>query len=159
MENKKMNLLLFSGDYDKALASLIIANAAREMEIEVTIFCAFWGLLLLRDPGKASQEDKSLYEQAFSSLTPREAEELPLSKMNLGGIGKKMLLEMMKEEKAPKLSDLLSGARKKEVSFYACQLSVEIMGFKKEELFPEVQIMDVKEYLKNALESDLQLFI
>ena len=53
MENKKMNLLLFSGDYDKALASLIIANAAREMEIEVTIFCALWGLLLFRDPEKA----------------------------------------------------------------------------------------------------------
>jgi peroxiredoxin family protein len=95
LENKKINLLIFSGDYDKALAALIIANGAREMGVGVTLFFAFWGLLLLRDPDKMTLEDKSLYEQMFSAVTPRGPEQLPLSKMNMSGIGKKMLLEMM----------------------------------------------------------------
>ena len=77
MENKKMNLLLFSGDYDKALASLIIANAAGNGD-RGTIFCAFWGLLLLRDPGKHPRKIKASMSKP-SPLT-REAEELPLSK-------------------------------------------------------------------------------
>ncbi|MDD3024538.1 MAG: DsrE/DsrF/DrsH-like family protein, partial [Syntrophomonadaceae bacterium] len=122
MENKHINLLMFSGEYDKALAALIIANAAREMEISVTMFFAFWGLMLLRDPEKMTLEDKSSYEKLFSTLTPRGAEQLPLSKMNMVGIGKAMLLEMMEADKTPRLKDFLDGARKKGVNFHACNL-------------------------------------
>ncbi|MDD3268561.1 MAG: DsrE/DsrF/DrsH-like family protein [Syntrophomonadaceae bacterium] len=159
MENRHINLLMFSGDYDKALAALIIANAAREMEIGVTMFFAFWGLMLLRDPDKMSLEDKSAYEKLFATLTPKGAEQLPLSKMNMGGIGKAMLQDMMKADKTPGLKDFLDGARKKGVNFYVCQLSLEIMGFKSEELIPEAKVVDVKEYLKDALDSNMQLFI
>ncbi|MPM59849.1 hypothetical protein SDC9_106695 [bioreactor metagenome] len=38
-------------------------------------------------------------------------------------------------------------------------MSVEVMGFKEEELIPELEIVDAKEYLKDALNSDMQLFI
>lgn len=33
------------------------------------------------------------------------------------------------------------------------------MGIKKEELLPEVQIMTAEDYLKDALEADIKLFI
>lgn len=159
MEDKHINLLMFSADYDKAMAALIIANGAREMNISVTIFFAFWGLLILRDPDKMTLDEKTTYEKMFTTITPKYAENLPLSKMNMAGIGKKMLLEMMDDEDAPKLIDFLNGARKKGVEFKACQLSLEIMGFKKEELWPEVEVIDVKAYLGDALNADMQLFI
>jgi peroxiredoxin family protein len=157
--NKKINLLLFSGEYDKALAALIIANSAKEIGVDVTIFFAFWGLLLVRDPEKMTLEDKTTYEKMFTMMTPKGAEDLPLSKMNMSGIGKKMLLEMMDDGNAPHLIHFLNGARKKGVKFYGCKLSLEIMGFKKEELIPELEVIEAKEYLKDALESDMQLFI
>lgn len=159
LEDKHINLLVFSGDYDKALAALIIANGARDMGVNVTIFFAFWGLLLLRDPEKMSQEDKSSFEKMFSSLTPRGPAQLPLSKMNFGGIGKSMLLEMMDDKQTPELGAFLAGARKKGVRFCACKLSLEIMGFKTEELISDVEVIDVQEYLKDALQADMQLFI
>ena len=99
--SKKMNILMFSGDYDKALAALILANTAREMKVEVTMFFAFWGLLLLRDPEKVTSEGKSTYEKMFGAMTPKGPEELPLSKMNFSGLGKLMLLDMMKDDNAP----------------------------------------------------------
>ncbi|WMJ80722.1 DsrE/DsrF/DrsH-like family protein [Clostridium sp. MB40-C1] len=157
--NKKVNIVMFSGEYDKALAALIMANSAKELGAEVTMFFAFWGLFLLRDPNKLSSEDKTVYEQMFSKITPKGPEELPLSKMNFIGLGKEMLLEMMKNDEAPLLIDFLNGARKKGVKFYGCKLSIDIMGFKKEELIPELQIVDAKEYLKDAIKSDMQLFI
>jgi len=157
--NRRMNLLMFSGDYDKAMAGLILANSAKEIDVDVTMFFAFWGLLLLRDPDKLNDEDKTIYEKLFSNLTPKDPEDLPLSKMNFSGLGKKMLLEMMEDDDAPRLSDFLKGARKKQIKFYACKLSVEIMGFKEEEFIPEVEIVDAKTYLKDALDSDIQLFI
>ncbi|HBW36361.1 MAG TPA: sulfide reductase [Desulfosporosinus sp.] len=157
--NKKMNLLMFSGDYDKALAALILANTARELEVDVTMFFAFWGLFILRDPEKVTLEDKTVYEKMFGMVTPKGPEDLPLSKMNMVGIGKQMLLEMMEDDKTPSLTDFLNGARKKGVKFYGCKLSVEVMGFKAEELLPEVEVITAKEYLRDALDSDMQLFI
>lgn len=154
-----MNILMFSGEYDKALAALVLANSARELEVDVTMFFAFWGLFLVRDPDKGTSEDKSLYEKMFGMVTPKGPEELPLSKMNMAGLGKHMLLEMMEEDKTPSLTDFLNGAKKKGVKFYGCKLSVDVMGFKEDELLPEVEIITAKEYLSDALASDLQLFI
>lgn len=155
----KMNLLMFSGEYDKAMAGLILANAARELEVEVTMFFSFWGLWLVRDPEKISMEDKTLYEKMFSTFSPKGAEDLPLSKMNFNGIGKKLLVDMMDDHHAPHVIHFLKGARKKHVKFYGCKLSLEIMGFKQEELIPELEIVDAKTYLKSALQSNMQLFI
>ena len=156
---KRMNLLVFSGEYDKAMAALILANSARELGAEVTLFFAFWGLFLVRDPEKLTDEDKTLYEKMMGRMTPKGPDELPLSRMNYAGLGKKLLLEMMEDDDAPPLSAFLKGARKKDIKFYACKLSVEIMGFKPEEFIPELQIVEAKTYLKDALEADMQLFI
>lgn len=156
---QRMNLLIFSGEYDKALAALILANTGREMGMDVTLFFAFWGLMLVRDPNKLTLKDKTLFEQMFGLVTPQGAEDLPLSKMNLAGLGKQMLLEMMEEDKTPTLTDFLNGARKKGVKFYGCKLSVNVMGFKEEELLPEVKVITAKEYLQDAIESQIQLFI
>ncbi|SHI17015.1 DsrE/DsrF/DrsH-like family protein [Sporanaerobacter acetigenes] len=156
---KKMNILMFSGEYDKALAALILANTAKEMNMDVTMFFAFWGLCLVRDPNKMTDEDKTSYEKMFANFTPRGIEYLPLSKMNMGGIGKKMLKSMMNENDTPSLDKFLQGAINKGVNMYGCKLSVEVMGFSKEELLPEVKIITAEEYLKDAIESDMQLFI
>lgn len=156
---KKMNLLMFSGEYDKAMAGLILANTAREIDVEVTMFFAFWGLFLVRDPEKMTLEDKTIYEKLMDVITPKGPHQLPLSRMNFGGLGRMMLEEMMEDQGAPQLVHFLKGARKKNIKFYACKLSVEIMGFKPEEFLPEVEIIDAAAYLKDALESDMQLFI
>ncbi len=150
---------MFSGEYDKAMAALIIANSAKEMDVDVTMFFSFWGLCLLREPEKVTMDNKTMYEKMFSAMTPKGAEQLPLSKMNFSGIGKEMMLDMMNDNEAPRLIDFLNGARKKGVRFYGCKLSMEIMGFTEEELIPELEVIDAKTYLKDALESDMQLFI
>lgn len=158
-EKRHLNILLFSGDYDKCLAAFILANGAMEMGMTTTIFHAFWGLFAVRDMDKISTEDKNMYERMFSSVTPANAEKLPLSKMNLAGIGKSMLITMMDENHTPHLQDFLQGARKKGVRFCACKLSMEIMGFKAEELLEGIEVIDVQAYLKDAVNADMQLFI
>ncbi|MBW9146273.1 DsrE/DsrF/DrsH-like family protein [Clostridium sp. CM028] len=157
--NKKLSLIMFSGEYDKALAGLILANSAKELGMEVSMFFAFWGLLLLRNPNINTSEGKSSLEKLMGAMTPKGPDELPLSTMNFSGFGKKMLEAMMKEDGTPTLSKFLEGAVKKGVKFYGCKLSMEVMGLKKEELIPELEVIEAKDYLKDALESDIQLFI
>jgi peroxiredoxin family protein len=113
----------------------------------------------MRDPERMDSEGKSAYEKMFGAVTPKGPEDLSLSRMNMMGIGKSMMLDMMKEDNAPSLKDLLDGARKNKVKFYGCKLSVEVMGFKQEELLPELEIVDVKAYIQDAVNSDMQLFI
>lgn len=158
-KQRHLNILLFSGDYDKCLAAMILANGAMETGMTATIFCAFWGLLAVRDADKMSVHDKNIQEKMFASITPASAEMLPLSKLNLAGIGKTMLLDMMDENHTPHLRDFLMGARKKGVRFCACKLSLEIMGFKAEELLDGIEVIDVHAYLDDAANSAVQLFI
>ena len=158
--DKKLSLILFSGEYDKALAALILANSAREMNMTVNIFFAFWGLSLIRDPEKiSSDEEKSSFEKMFGLVAPQGPEEMPLSRMNMAGLGKAMLKEMMEDNDSPDLNDFLRGAQKKGVNFYACKLSLEVMGFNLEELLPEVKVLTAKEYLADALDANIELFI
>ncbi|NLI90705.1 MAG: sulfide reductase [Peptococcaceae bacterium] len=158
-QQKKLSLILFSGEYDKALAALILANSARELNMTVNIFFAFWGLCLIRDPERMSLEDKTAFEKMFGLVAPNGPEDLPLSKMNMAGIGKAMLKEMMDDHDTPNLSAFLKGAQKKGVNFFACKLSVDVMGFKLEEFLPGVAVLTAKEYLQDALEAEIQLFI
>ncbi len=157
--DKKMSILMFSGEYDKALAALILANTAREMNIEVTIFFAFWGLMLIRDPNSMSEEDKTLSEKMFANMTPKGIEDLPLSKMNFAGIGKKMLLGMMEDSDTPNIGAFMKGALSKGVNMHACKLSCEVMGFSEDEFLKEVKIVTAEDYLIDALDSNIQLFI
>ncbi len=157
--DKKLSLLMFSGDFDKALAALVLANTAREMDMEVNMFFAFWGLMLVRDPDKLSDEDKTLWEKMFANMTPRGIEDLPLSKMNFAGIGKKMLVEMMDDSDTPPIDAFMKGALNKGVVMKACKLSCQVMGFSGDELLEEVEIVTAEDYLNDALKSDIQLFI
>ncbi len=157
--NNKMNLLMFSSDYDKALAGFILANSAKDIGIDVTMFFAFWGLFLMRQPEKTVENDKSFYEKIFSSVTPDDPESLPLSKMNMGGFGKQMLINMMKDKNAPRLIDLIQEARDNKITFFGCKLSMDIMGLKEEELIPELQVITAQDYLRDAINSNIQLFI
>jgi len=157
--DNKINLLMFSSDYDKALAAFILANTARDIQVDVTMFFTFWGLLLVRQPRKEVADDKTFYETIFETMTPNNPETLPLSKMNMGGLGKEMLLKMMENNKAPRLTDLIQEARQNGVKFYGCKLSMDIMGFKKEELIPELEVIEAADYLRDAMNSKMQLFI
>lgn len=157
--NKKMSFLIFSGEYDKALAALILANTALEMNVDVSMFFAFWGLTLIRDPDVVTDEEKTAYERMFSSMTPKGIENLPLSKMNFAGLGKKMLQDMMEDNDTPPIQAFLKGAIKKGAKLGACKLSCEIMGFGEEEFLAEVKIITAEDYIKDALESEIQLFI
>jgi peroxiredoxin family protein len=102
---KKMSLIMFSGEYDKAMAALILANTAREMDVEGTVFCTFWGLFMLREPEKMTIDDKTTFEKMFDLLTPKQVEDLPLSKMNAAGLGKKLMAHMMVDDDAPPLNN------------------------------------------------------
>ncbi|MGL4773149.1 MAG: DsrE/DsrF/DrsH-like family protein [Clostridium sp.] len=151
-------LVVFSGDLDKAIASFIIANGAASMGKKVTMFFTFWGLNILRKADKV-KADKNIIEKAFGLMMPRGSEKLGLSKMNMAGIGPKMIRGVMKNKNVNSLEELIESAKKNGVELVACTMSMDVMGIKKEELIDGVNFGGVGYYLGEAEESNVNLFI
>jgi len=151
-------MVIFSGDLDKAIASFIIANGAAAMGRKVTMFFTFWGLNILRKNEKVNVK-KSFLESMFGWLMPRGTEKLGLSKMNMGGIGAKMIRYIMNKKNVSTLDDLILQAKAQGVNIFACSMSMDIMGIKEEELIDGVEIGGVATYLGAAETADTNLFI
>jgi NADPH-dependent 2,4-dienoyl-CoA reductase/sulfur reductase-like enzyme/peroxiredoxin family protein/rhodanese-related sulfurtransferase/TusA-related sulfurtransferase len=152
-------IIVFSGNLDKVIASFIIANGALSMGRKVTLFFTFWGLNALRKPSKVKGLRKNIIEKAFGWMMPRGSVKLPLSNMNMGGMGGKMIRGIMKHHNVPALEDMMALAIKGGVNIVACQMSMDLMGIRKEELIDGVQIGGVAAYLEASEHSDNNLFI
>ncbi|WP_252232593.1 CoA-disulfide reductase [Clostridium sp. ZBS15] len=151
-------LVVFSGDFDKAIASFIIATGAASMGKEVTMFFTFWGLNILKSKNKP-KVNKNTMEKMFDIMLPGHPEKLPLSKMNMMGMGPAMIKQIMKKHNVDDLESLITNAINMGVKVVACAMSMDLMGIKKEEFIDGVEIGGVASYLGATEDSGLNLFI
>ncbi len=148
-------MVVFSGDFDKAIASMIIASGAASFGKSVTIFFTFWGLSIL----KKNNIQKKGMAKLFDMMLPSSADKLPLSKMNMGGAGQKMIKTIMKDKNVDALPDMIQQAHELGVKFVACTMSMDLMGIEKEELFDFVEYGGVATFIGDSENTNMQLFI
>ena len=157
-EKNGATLVVFSGDLDKAIASFIIATGAASMGKQVTMFFTFWGLSILKKEEKVNVQ-KDTVEKMFDMMLPSHAGKLPLSQMNMGGMGPKMIKQIMKKNNVDDLQTLIKNAIDMGVKVVACSMSMDLMGIKKEEFIDGVELGGVASYLGATDNSNLNLFI
>ena len=134
-----MTIGMHSGDLDKAMAAFILAAGAAAKGMNVTMFFTFWGLGVMKKGGA----DKS-----------------KLSKMNMGGLGTKMMKGVMKKNNVAELTELITDCKELGVRYVACEMTMELMNVPKESLIPEVtEVGGVGTYLDAASEGNVNLFI
>ncbi len=158
LAKKGKTFILFSDDLDKALATFILANGAAATGEKVSIFFTFWGLnAIKRKPQQAIKKD--FFAKMFGFMLPKTSKQLALSKMNMGGLGAKMMRHIMKKKGVDSLEKLREQALNNGVEFIACQMSMDVMGISKEELLEDVHIGGVASYMNRAEQSNINLFI
>ena len=150
-------IVVFSNDLDKVLASFIIANGAKASGKDVTMFFTFWGLNVLRKSNVNVK--KGLIDTMFGMMMPKGADKLTLSKMHMGGIGSAMMKWVMKNKNISTLSELIKQAQENGIKFIACNMSMDVMGIKEEELIDGVEIGGVAKYIAESSHSNSNLFI
>ncbi|HNW33441.1 MAG TPA: FAD-dependent oxidoreductase [Candidatus Ozemobacteraceae bacterium] len=155
---KKLTMVVFSGDLDRAYATFIIANGAAAMGLEVTLFFTFWGLNILRRKD-APAVGKSTIESMFGMMMPQGAEALGLSKMHFAGLGTAMMKHVMDQKKVAPLPELIATAKTAGVKLIACSMSMDVMGLKKSEFIDGVTEGGVAAYLDSAADSTINLFV
>jgi len=155
---KKQSMVVFSGDLDKALAAFVIANGARAMGLEVTMFFTFWGLNILRKSQPPSVA-KGMLDRMFGIMMPRGVEALKLSQLNMLGLGTAMMKHVMRSKNVESLASLVQQARASGVRLVACTMSMDVMGLKREELLDGLELGGVGTFIGEASESRATLFI
>ncbi|MBN1144402.1 MAG: FAD-dependent oxidoreductase [Bacteroidales bacterium] len=151
-------LICFSDDLDKALATFVIANGAVASGKKVTIFFTFWGLNVIKRQQKPAVQ-KDLFGKMFGMMMPQSSRKLGLSKMNMAGMGSKMMRMVMKDKNVDTLENMIQDALQSGVEMVACQMSMDVMGVKAEELMDGVQIGGVATYLERTESAGLNLFV
>lgn len=151
-------LILFSDDLDKTLATFVLANGAAATGKKVSIFFTFWGLNAIKKVRKPKVK-KDIFGRMFGWMLPADSTRLALSKMNMLGIGSKMMRYLMRKKGVDSLETLRQQAIDQGVEFIACQMSMDVMGIKREELLDNVTVGGVASYMERAEQANVNLFI
>ena len=156
----KLTMIIFSGSLDKQLAAMIIATGAAAMGQKVVLFFTFWGTAALRDP-KKKVGGKNLISRMFGMMLPKGRNKLTLSQMHMAGMGTAMLKGLMKKKNVASLDQLYEVAGQLGVEIKICEMSMDLMGFKREEMidYPNIEVCGVATMLAHAKESSMQFFI
>lgn len=156
---KKMTIVMFSGELDRALAGFMLATTAASMGIEVTMFFTFWGLNIVKpDRGKAS--GKGL-RKMLNIMNRGGTSRLKLSKFHMAGMGTAMIKGLMKDINMPALDEMISMAKEMGVKFVACTTSCGLMGIATGDLREDLvdSYVGAAAYLGEAADAEINLFI
>jgi peroxiredoxin family protein len=140
MEDKKATIILHSGELDKIMSALIVGNGFLSMGIPVTTFFTFWGL---------------------EALKPGGLKRASLSRMNMLGLGKAMILRRMRRHRVASLEELLQSYKRLGGRIIACTMTMELMGVKESDLREDVidEYGTVGRYCYESKDASITLFI
>ena len=154
-----VTIVLFSGDMDKAMAAFVIATAAASMGMPVSIFFTFWGLNVIKKKGGLIKGQHWM-QKMLNIVNYGHARKLALSRLNMLGMGPVMMKEMMSKKRVPSMDEFIKTAAALGVKFYPCEMSMTVMGLKKEDFIDECgEVIGAVSYLSIAKESNINLFI
>lgn len=153
---EKASIIVMSGDMDKVMGAFIIATGAAAFDMQVSMFFTFWGLKAIQ---KGNLTGKGVMGKMLGVMNRGGIDRLGPSKLNMGGMGRWMFKKMMKKHKVTPLPELLQKARELGVKLTACEMSMNVMEIRKEDLIDGVQIGGVASFIADASESKFSLFI
>jgi peroxiredoxin family protein len=154
---EKMTIILFSGELDKAIAAFTLATTAAAGNMEVVIFFTFWGLNILKKERVTLSATQKLMQKLFNLMSTSS---LPISRLNMLGMGAWMMKKLMRKTNAASLQDLMKLAKELGVKYIACTTSCSVLGLTAESLTGEVdEFAGAATYLSEAKEAKINLFI
>jgi peroxiredoxin family protein len=156
---RKATIVVFAGSMDKVMAAFIIATTCAAMGLQTTMFFTFWGLSALKKGNASADCKRNWMQKMLAMMLPKKAASLPLSQLNMAGMGAGMLKQIMAQKKMASLPELIEAARDLEVRMIACQMSMDAMGICKDELMDDVEVGGAATYVGEAKDGQINLFI
>lgn len=156
MENfkaTKLAIIAGHGTLDAAYPPLILATSAVAMDMEAAIFFTFYGLEILKKGKIDKLQVAPIANPAMPMPVPNIIGMLP----GMTAMATWMMNDMMKKANVAKLSELLDMAIELDVRLIACQMTMDVMGIKKEDLIEAAEVGGAATFLEYASENAIAL--
>jgi peroxiredoxin family protein len=160
--NKKnqITIVAWDGHLDRIWPTLILSTTAAASGMDVNVFFTFWGLFPLVKPERARRTGKDWMTKALGQMNPGSTQKAKLSRLNFAGMGPWMLGKVAEDYKTPHPTELLELARDMGVRLIPCQMTMDLMGVKREDLMDGLEEpIGAATALLEMKESAIQLFI
>lgn len=132
-DKRRVAIIASHGGLDEAYPSLILANAARQSDIEAVMFFTFWGLDIITEK-KVDHLHVNLAGNASSGM-PTMVAGLP----GMESLAAKMMKKQMEELELPSVREMLQILDESGAELYACELAMKMFKRTKEDLVPQVK--------------------
>ncbi len=157
-EAKRLAIIAGHGTLDAAYPPLILSTAAAAMDLEAAIFFTFYGLEILKK-GKA---DKLQVSPIANPAMPQPVPGISVPNIlgmlpGMTAVATAMMNSWMKKANVAKVSELLELAKESGVRLIACQMTMDVMGIKKEDLIDGVEIGGAATFLQFASQDAIAL--
>jgi peroxiredoxin family protein len=129
---KQLVIINWSGDFDRVLPTLILADAAAAMGYKTKVFTTFWGLLpFVKDQKRIIGEN---WMQKMLAFMQRPGiSHLKTTKLNMFGMGPWMFGRLMKKYNVASAKEMLEVALALDVEFMPCQMTMDMFGLKRDD--------------------------
>lgn len=151
--SNKLAIIAVHGTLDLAYPPLILATAAIALDMEAAIFFTFYGLEII----KKGNADKLMVAPLANPAMPMPVPNIIGMLPGMTAMATGMMNGWMKKANVAKLSDLLEMAVEGGVKLMACQMSMDVMGIKKEELIDGIEIVGAATFLNYASQNAIAL--
>jgi peroxiredoxin family protein len=156
---KKMTIIAWSGDLDRVWPTLILATTSAASGMDVAVFFTFWGLRILQKNNKRVT-GRNWKQRALSLMNRGGTDHLPLSKLNMAGMGPMMMRQLAREYKVAEPTELLQMAQELGVKLWPCQMTMDLMGLKREDFVEGLpDTVGAATAIQRMSESEVNLFI
>jgi len=152
---KRMAIIASKGTLDMAYPPLILATTAAAMDIECSVFFTFYGLDIINKRKNKNLKVPPLANPAMPVPVPNIIGALP----GMTAMATKMMKSWMAKVNVPSITDLLDIARETGVKLIGCQMTMDVMGIKKEDLIDGIEVCGAAGFLEYASEADITLFV
>lgn len=157
MANKKMTIIASKGTLDMAYPPLILATTAAAMDVDVTIFFTFYGLEIVKKNNTEKLKVSPLANPAMPMPVPIPA--LVASMPGMETMATAMMKSMFKKHNVATVGQLLDLAKESGVKLIACQMTMDVMGYKQSDIIDGVEFGGAATWMGVAAEADINLFV
>jgi peroxiredoxin family protein len=150
---KRLAIIATHGTLDMAYPPFILSTAAVAMDMEAAIFFTFFGLEIL----KKGRIDKLKVSPVANPAMPMKIPNIIAMLPGMTPLATIMMNSWMRKAKVPKLSELLATAQEMGVRLIGCQMTMDVMGIKKEDLIDGIEIGGAATFLEFASQNAVTL--
>jgi peroxiredoxin family protein len=150
---KRLAMIASHGTVDAAYPPFILGTAAAAMDMEVAIFFTFFGLEILKKGKIDKLKVAPIANPAMPVPMPNIIGMLP----GMTAAATAMMNSWMKKAKVAKLSELLEMSKELGVRLIGCQMTMDVMGIKKEDLIDGLEIGGAATFLEFASHNAITL--